>query len=249
MTDRPRALPASRDRPRMIYESEFLLIPTLLHLSFLCILLLLAIMLLYTALSLAGLALAVPFSGSNQRVRAIPKRDDSSINASECASPCEIYFHPVTTTMTVSASPETMDIDGIDHPVTVTFTPLTTSTTLQPAPQTVENSDPAGTPTVAINPVDLGSVTLYGSSRNYNWNVAAQAQLVTQPHPYLLSHGVNPYLLDNNCAFVTMAKLLNMGLHPFVDMVGEMQNADRGIDTDDVQRILRGLQKEQFMLT
>ncbi|KAJ5105377.1 hypothetical protein NUU61_002724 [Penicillium alfredii] len=188
--------------------------------------------------SLAGLALAVPFPDSNHHVAPRAKRDDTAIIASKCDSPCEIRFSAITTTMTVSAPPQTMNIDGIDHPVTVTFTPVTTATTLQPVAKTVENTDPAATPTISVDAVNLGSVTLFGSAYNYNWNVAAHAQMYTSPHPYVLANSMNPYHLDSNCAFVTMAKLMNMGLHPFLNMIGMMQNADHGISTTELKQAL-----------
>lgn len=212
-------------------------------------------------LSFGSLVASFPFDlpNVNLPVHGLARRHGNTgfILASDCGSPCEIYFSTFSTTLTVSVSPQTMTVAGAVNPVTVTFTPITTTTTIQPSAQTVDNSYPKATPTIDIMDIEmeLEPITVDGSSiedvemedgTQIEYTVTSQVQLVAGPDQRVTYSRMNPYNLGNNCAFITMSKLMDMDLQSFLTMIDEMQELNSGLSSAHVKAILQRIPRETY---
>jgi hypothetical protein len=73
-------------------------------------------------LSFGSLVASFPFDlpNVNLPVHGLARRNGNTgvILASDCGSPCEIYFSTFSTTLTVSVPPQTMTVAGAVNPVT-----------------------------------------------------------------------------------------------------------------------------------
>ncbi|KAJ5870536.1 hypothetical protein N7455_005477 [Penicillium solitum] len=187
----------------------------------------------------------------------IEKRGDEAMDfpASECGSPCTISFEPVTTALTVSVPSQTVWVASITKSVSFGFTPVTTTTVFQPSAQTFSNDDPAATPTITLQPLQLGSITVFGSEDmdmdiDDEMDVDHHEQIIL-PVEYMIidddpvehsSAKYNPYNLENNCAIITMSYLMGMSLDEFLSHVELMQPGPTqpgGMSTNQIQEYLR----------
>ncbi|KAJ5899723.1 hypothetical protein N7495_004467 [Penicillium taxi] len=170
------------------------------------------------------------------------------IPAADCSSPCEVYFNAVTTTLTISAPAQTVTVSGaVSNPVTVTYSPVTTVTTIQPSVQTLTLYGAESN--YVIPPTNIGSVSLHaeGTVEMITEGLAAmhisfesEVLLVTEDNPEVTYRPMNPYKLQNNCAYVTMAHLSNMSLFEFLGANELMQDVN-GISSNQIRGILEGL--------
>lgn len=211
-------------------------------------------------LSFGSLVASFPFDlpNVNLPVHGLARRNGNTvILASDCGSPCEIYFSTFSTTLTVSVPPQTMTVAGALNPVTVTFTPVTTTTTIHPSAQTVDNSYPKATPSIDIMDIEmeLEPIEVDGSSiedvemedgTQIEYTVTSQVQLVAGPDQGITYSRMNPYDLGNNCAFITMSKLMNVDLRSFLTMTGEMQELNTGLSSAHVKAILQRIPRKTY---
>ncbi|KAJ5963720.1 uncharacterized protein N7479_003596 [Penicillium vulpinum] len=190
----------------------------------------------------------------------IEKRADGDIAlpASECGSPCIVSFEPITTIVTISIPDQTVWVASVSQSVTFDFPPVTTTTVFQPSAQTFSNNDPVATPTITLQPLQVGSVMVFGSedmdiddAMDIDDGMAVHHhEQIILPVEYMLIDDdpveyrklpeYNPYDLGNNCAIITMSYLMGMGLHDFLTHVELMQPGPTrtGITTTEMQEFL-----------
>ncbi|CAI7652575.1 unnamed protein product [Penicillium crustosum] len=186
----------------------------------------------------------------------IDKRGDEAMTfpASECGSPCTISFQPITTALTVSVPSQTVWVASITKSVSFGFTPVTTTTVFQPSAQTFSNNDPAATPKITLQPLQLGSIIVFGSEDmdmdiedemdvdHYEQIILPVEYMIIDDDPVEhLNVKYNPYNLENNCAIITMSYLMGMSLDEFLSHVELMQPGPTqpgGMSTNQIQEYL-----------
>ncbi|KAJ5384744.1 hypothetical protein N7517_002655 [Penicillium concentricum] len=158
----------------------------------------------------------------------LEKRDDGDVTfpASRCDSPCIVNFFPVTTVLTISAPTQTVWVSIFKEFVTFNFPAITTSTVLQPSAQTFINNDPVATPTITLSPAEVGVLTIFGNEDTHayhhyesiamflNYMVVDDGPVEYRELQY------TQYNLNNDCALITMAYLMEISLQDLLTYTG-----------------------------
>ncbi|KAJ5836539.1 hypothetical protein N7447_002565 [Penicillium robsamsonii] len=203
-----------------------------------------------------------PYPQATPHPSAIEKRGDGAMTlpASECGSPCTVSFEPVTTTVIVSVPAQTVWVASITQSMIFDFTPVTTTTVFQPSAQTFPNDDPVATPAITLQPLELGTVAVFGSEdmdidddngMDIDDGGVVHHEHITLPVEYMVVDNdpvqytrlaeYNPYNLDNNCAIITMSYLMGISLDEFIKHTEIMQPGSYqpgGITTGQIQEYL-----------